>query len=72
MMFDVLFTDQPVVDYRSTTVDKRLNRVFDQALLERGVFKSSGKLYVGMCHDDDDIDRTIAAFEAGVAAVQEA
>ena len=72
VMFDVYFTDQPVVDYRSTLVDKTLNRVFDNALLEHGVFKSAGKMYVGVCHTDDDVERTIAAFRAAVAAVAEA
>ena len=72
MMFDVYFTDQPIVDYRSTLVDKTLNRVFDNTLLEHGVFKPSGKTYVGVCHTDADIDRTIEAFKAGVAAVREA
>ncbi len=72
VMFDVYFTGQPIVDYRSTLVDKTLNRVFDNALLEHGVFKSAGKMYVGVCHTDEEIDRTIEAFKAGVAAVCEA
>ena len=43
VMFDVYFTDQPVVDYRSTLLDKEPNRVFDAALLKRGVFKPRAK-----------------------------
>ncbi|MEK9659876.1 MAG: aminotransferase class III-fold pyridoxal phosphate-dependent enzyme [Chloroflexota bacterium] len=72
VMFDVYFTGKPVVDYRSTLVDKRLNGVFDRALLERGVFKSPGKIYVGVCHTDADVTQTIEAFRAGVAAVADA
>lgn len=72
VMFDVYFTDHAVENYRDTLVDKRLNRVFDQTLMEHGVFKSPGKVYVGMCHDDDDVERTIEAFKAGVAAVRDA
>ena len=72
VMFDVYFTEQPIVDYRSTLVDKTLNRIFDNTLLEHGVFKPSGKLYVGVCHTDEDIERTIEAFRAGVAAVRDA
>ena len=72
VMFDVYFTDQPIVDYRSTLVDKRLNRIFDNTLLEHGVLKPPGKLYVGACHTDEDIERTIEAFRAGVAAVRDA
>ena len=72
MMFDVYFTEQPVVDYRSTLVDKTLNQVFDNTLLEHGVFKSAGKTYVGVCHTDEDIDHTIDAYKAAVTAVREA
>ena len=70
--FDVYFTDQPVVDYRSTLGNKPLKRVFDRALLEHGVLKTPEKFYVGMCHDEADVELTIAAFEAAVAAVREA
>jgi glutamate-1-semialdehyde 2,1-aminomutase len=72
VMFDVYFTGKPVVDYRSTLVDKRLNGVFDRALLERGVFKSPGKVYVGVCHTEADLAQTIEAFKAGVQAVADA
>ncbi len=70
--FDVYFTDRPVVDYRSTLGDTTLKRVFDRALLEHGVLKTPEKFYVGMCHDETDVEQTIAAFEAAVAAVREA
>ena len=70
--FDVYFTDQPVVDYRSTLGDKTLKRLFDRALLEHGVLKTPEKFYVGMCHDKADVELTIAAFEAAVTAVREA
>lgn len=72
VMFDVYFTDIPIVDYRSTLVDKTLNRIFDKALLENGVFKSPGKFYVGICHDDEDVARTIDVFKMGIQAVQDA
>ena len=72
VMFNPVFTDKPVVDYRSALGDGALSKVFDEALLEHGVFKSSEKMYVGMCHDDTDVEQTIAAFEAAVAAVREA
>lgn len=72
VMFDVYFTSEPIVNYRSTLVDKSLNRIFDQALMRSGVFKPPGKIYVGVCHNDDDVDMTLEAFKAGVAAVREA
>lgn len=72
MMFDVLFTSNPIIDYRSTLIDKTLNKVFDRTLLEHGIFKSPGKFYVGLCHSDEDIRQTIEAFKLGVAEVQKA
>ncbi len=72
VMFDVYFTDHPIVDYRSTLdTNKALNKVFDNTLLENGVFKPAGKIYVGMCHTEADLEQTIAAFKAGVAAVRD-
>ena len=71
VMFDVYFTDQPIIDYRSTLVDKAANRVFDNALLDQGVFKPPGKMYVGVCHTDDDVARTTDAFRQAVAAVRD-
>ncbi len=72
MMFDVFFTEHPVVNYRSTLVDKTLNRIFDNTLLDNGILKPPGKLYVGACHSDEDIERTIEVFRLGVAAVRDA
>ena len=72
MMFDVLFTSNPIIDYRSTLTNKTLNKIFDRTLLENGIFKSPGKFYVGFCHSDEDIQQTIEAFKLGVAEVQKA
>ena len=71
IIFDVYFTGRPVVDYRSTLGDRTLKGVFDRALLEHGVLKTPEKFYVGMCHDEADVEQTIAAFEAAVAAVRD-
>jgi glutamate-1-semialdehyde 2,1-aminomutase len=72
VMFDVYFTDHPITDYRSTLdTNKAMNKLFDQTLLEHGIFKSPGKFYLGICHDDDDIAKTVRAFEAGIYALQD-
>ena len=71
VLFDVYFTEHEIADYRSTlTADRALNGVFNQTLLEHGVFKPAGKVYVGMCHTDDDVEAALRAFKAGVAAVK--
>jgi glutamate-1-semialdehyde 2,1-aminomutase len=64
-MFDVLFTSASrVTDYRGTLeVDKDRSQRFNRLLRERGIFKSEGKLYVSLAHDERDIRQTIDAFD---------
>ncbi len=64
MVFDAVFTDQPVVDYRGTLcgdVD-RLQR-FNMALRARGVLKNGNKFYIALAHDATDIADTREAIE---------
>jgi glutamate-1-semialdehyde 2,1-aminomutase len=71
IMFDVYFTDQPVTGYRSTlSANKGMNKTFDRTMLENGVLKPPGKMYVGMCHDERDVGATIDAFKAAVESVR--
>jgi len=66
-VFDVVFTDREIIDYRSTaTCDAQLLRQFNRLLLEQGVFRGDTKFYLSLAHSQDDIDRTIAAFEAAI------
>jgi len=58
-LFDVVFSDASLVDYRaSLTADTQKNMRFNQALREHGVFKSPGKLYPSLVIDDDDLQVT--------------
>jgi glutamate-1-semialdehyde 2,1-aminomutase len=66
-LFDVLFTDQPVKDYRDTLKgDKAMAARFNKALRERGLMKGESKYYVSVAHTQADIDHTIAAWEGAV------
>jgi len=69
-LFDVVFTDADVVDYRTTASGDaaRLAR-FNQALRTHGILKGDSKFYVSLAHDDADIAQTIDAFNAAAAAV---
>lgn len=66
-LFDVVFTSQPVVDYRSYLKGDadRLKR-FNELLLEAGVLKGQTKFYVSLAHDERDIETTLAAFAHAV------
>jgi glutamate-1-semialdehyde 2,1-aminomutase len=69
-VFDVIFTDQPVTDYRAMlTADSALMKVFNAECLKRGVVKGSQKLYVSLVHTDEDVTRTLQAFEGALAAL---
>ena len=70
-MFDIVFVEGDVVNYRDIArADagklKRLNRL----LLERGVIKGEGKLYISLAHTDADIDQAVAAFEDALAELR--
>ena len=72
LMFDVYFTEHEITDYRSTlTTDKAKSKLFDETLMEHGIVKPPAKIYVGVCHDEDDVAKTLAAFQAGVDAVRD-
>lgn len=66
-LFDVVFTDQPIKDYRDTLKgDKAMATRFNQLLRERGLMKGESKYYVSLAHTQADIDHTIKAWEEAV------
>jgi glutamate-1-semialdehyde 2,1-aminomutase len=69
-VFDVMFTDRPIVDYRATlTADRTRLAVFNEECLRQGVLKGTQKIYVSLAHTDADIERTLAVFEAALGKV---
>lgn len=63
-VFDVVFTDREIVDYRTLATGNadRLKK-FNHLLLAHGIFRGDTKFYVSLAHDQKDIDQTISAFE---------
>jgi glutamate-1-semialdehyde 2,1-aminomutase len=71
-VFEIYFTDRPITDYRATlTADRALHAAFTRALLERGVVKAAQKIYVSLAHTEEDVQRTVQAFNAALEAVAE-
>ncbi len=69
-VFDVVFTDRPVTDYRAMlTADGALLRAFNAECLKRGVVKGKEKLYVSLAHTPDDVGRALEVFEAALRAL---
>ena len=72
-LFDVVFTDRPVLDYRAfLTADTALMKAFNAECLKRGVLKGSQKIYMSLAHTEDDVARTLAVFKAALAALPRA
>lgn len=70
-LFDIIFTDQPVKDYRDTLkADTALQKRFNQALRARGIMKGDSKYYVSVAHTQVDIDHTIGAWEEALKEIK--
>ena len=70
-LFDVVFTDEPIRDYRSTlTGDAAMARRFNALLRERGILKGESKYYVSLAHTPEDVRFTIAAWESAIKALK--
>jgi len=66
-LFDVVFTSEPVRDYRATLRgDSDLMRRFNALLRERGVLKGESKYYVSLAHTPEDIRHTGDAWASAI------
>ena len=66
-MFDVLFIDEEVRDYRdSIRRDVKKGARLVELLRERGIFKNDAKFYVSTAHDELDVEDTLAAFKSAL------
>ena len=61
-VFDVVFSDHEIVNYRDTLRgDKTMLRRFGELLLAQGILRGDSKFYVSLAHTDDDVQNTLAA-----------
>ncbi|MCB1017357.1 MAG: aminotransferase class III-fold pyridoxal phosphate-dependent enzyme, partial [Acidimicrobiales bacterium] len=71
--FHTWFTDQPVVDHRSSlAADAFANLVLTDLLLDRGVLRAHEKCFVSAAHTDEDVALTLDAVADAAAALAEA
>ena len=68
-MFDIVFTDREVTDYRSSLGDQDAMKRCNGLLRERGILKGESKYYVSLAHTDEDIRFTLDAFASSIAAL---
>jgi len=71
-MFDIVFTDREVKDYRSAIGDEELMKRCNALLRERGILKGESKYYVSLAHTEADVAFTLDAFASSIAALQAA
>ncbi len=70
VLFDVIFTARPVLNYRDIqTGDARLAGIFNKAVRDRGVLKPAAKLYPHLALSEMDLQETEAAFAHAAAQV---
>jgi glutamate-1-semialdehyde 2,1-aminomutase len=71
-VFQPWFSPTPVVDHRSAlAADHRLAAAFTNHLLEAGVVKAHEKLFLSTVHGEEEVARTITAFELAVARLHD-
>ena len=69
-VFDILFTDREIVDYRATlTADRDRIRRFNAECVRHGVVKAVNKIYVSLAHTDADVDETLEVFDRILADI---
>jgi glutamate-1-semialdehyde 2,1-aminomutase len=67
-LFDVVFSGEPVRDYRGTLRgDADMLRRFNALLRGRGVLKGEQKYYVSLAHTPDDVRQTCDAWASAIA-----
>jgi len=66
-MFDLVFNNKKVVDYRSAIGDAEMMAKYNFGMRKRGILKSEGKHYMAHAHLDEDIELTLKAFDETMA-----
>ena len=70
-LFDVVFSAEPVRDYRGTLRgDAELMRRFNALLRERGILKGESKYYISLAHTPEDIAFTIDAWKDAIGVLK--
>jgi glutamate-1-semialdehyde 2,1-aminomutase len=65
-LFDIVFTDRDVTEYRSMIGDQEAMKRCNGLLRERGILKGESKYYVSLAHTDEDIRFTLDAFASAI------
>ena len=71
VLFDAFFTTEEVYDYRtSLSADSQKLARFNRLILDRGILKGTTKFYISTEHNEQDVEKTLAAFEEAVGILK--
>ena len=69
-LFDILFTDLPVANYRDgQKADRAMNAKYNAVLRSEGIFKSPGKMYPCLALTESDFEQTKVAIHKAAQAL---
>ncbi|MES0881039.1 aspartate aminotransferase family protein [Roseibium sp. SCP14] len=72
MLFDVVFTDQPIRNYRDMfNNDAAKSKIFNESLRASGILKPDSKLYAHLALTEEDLEATDRALEKAANALQQ-
>jgi glutamate-1-semialdehyde 2,1-aminomutase len=69
-MFDIVFTDREVRDYRSALGDEAMMKRCNGLLRDRGILKGESKYYISTVHTDEDVSTTLEAFAGAISGLK--
>ncbi len=70
-LFDVVFTPEPIRDYRDMLKgDRAMAARFNALLRQKGIMKGESKYYVSLAHTKEDVDWTISAWSDAIAQLK--
>jgi glutamate-1-semialdehyde 2,1-aminomutase len=72
-LFDVVFADGDIRDYRSTVrANADAMRRVNQSLLASGILKGESKYYLSLAHTEADVAQTLDAWDTAIRALKDA
>ena len=72
VLFDIVFVDRDVANYRDYKVaDEKRTAVYNASLRQSGILKPPGKIYPHLALTEEDLEQTEAALAKAAIAVAE-
>jgi glutamate-1-semialdehyde 2,1-aminomutase len=72
-LFDIVFTDEAVHDYRGVlTQNRELLQRFNHEVLKRGILKAVSKMYISLAHTAADVEHTLMAMRESFEVITKA